>query len=103
MAKDIKDSEYVKSLSEKRKANPKEFDAAKARYDSAIKQDADKSQPGTMEMLGDLGKSIKESVMGKKAGGMCSGGKAKKMAKGGSASSRADGCAVRGKTKGRMV
>lgn len=27
----------------------------------------------------------------------------KKMAKGGSASSRADGCAVRGKTKGRMV
>lgn len=28
---------------------------------------------------------------------------AKKMAKGGSASSRGDGCAVRGKTKGRMV
>jgi hypothetical protein len=27
----------------------------------------------------------------------------KKMAKGGSASSRADGCAVRGKTKGRIV
>jgi hypothetical protein len=27
----------------------------------------------------------------------------KKMAKGGSASSRADGCAIRGKTKGRMV
>ena len=27
----------------------------------------------------------------------------KKMAKGGSASSRADGCAVKGKTKGRMV
>jgi hypothetical protein len=27
----------------------------------------------------------------------------KKMAKGGSASKRADGCAVRGKTKGRMV
>lgn len=34
------------------------------------------------------------------------GGKVKKMAKGGSVSSaskRADGCAVRGKTKGRMV
>ena len=31
------------------------------------------------------------------------GGKVKKMAKGGSASSRADGCAVKGKTKGRMV
>ena len=29
--------------------------------------------------------------------------KDRKMAKGGSASSRADGCAVRGKTKGRMV
>lgn len=29
--------------------------------------------------------------------------KPKKMAKGGSASSRADGCAVRGKTKGKMV
>jgi hypothetical protein len=27
----------------------------------------------------------------------------KKMAKGGSASSRADGCAVKGKTKGRIV
>jgi len=27
----------------------------------------------------------------------------KKMAKGGSASARADGCAVKGKTKGRMV
>ena len=29
--------------------------------------------------------------------------KPKKMAKGGSASARADGCAIRGKTKGRMV
>lgn len=27
----------------------------------------------------------------------------KKMAKGGTASSRADGCAVRGKTKGKMI
>jgi hypothetical protein len=31
------------------------------------------------------------------------GGAVKKMASGGSASSRADGCAVKGKTKGRMV
>jgi hypothetical protein len=37
------------------------------------------------------------------AGGMKKGGKVKKMAKGGSASKRADGCAVRGKTRGRMV
>lgn len=34
---------------------------------------------------------------------LCGGGKVKKMAGGGSASARADGCAVRGKTKGRMV
>ena len=31
------------------------------------------------------------------------GGKTKCMAKGGSASARADGCAIRGKTKGKMV
>ena len=31
------------------------------------------------------------------------GGRVKKMSHGGSASKRADGCAVRGKTKGRMV
>ena len=35
--------------------------------------------------------------------GMKKGGRVKKMAKGGSASSRADGCAVKGKTKGRIV
>ena len=36
--------------------------------------------------------------------GMKRGGKVKKMAKGGStASKRADGCAIKGKTKGRMV
>lgn len=36
-------------------------------------------------------------------GGMKKGGKVKKMAAGGSASKRADGCAVRGKTRGKMV
>jgi hypothetical protein len=39
-------------------------------------------------------------------GGMKKGGRVKKMAKGGSvgsASKRADGCAMRGKTRGRMV
>lgn len=35
--------------------------------------------------------------------GMKHGGKVKKMRSGGSASSRADGCAVRGKTRGKMV
>jgi len=48
------------------------------------------------------GKPLKPRPMAK--GGMCSGGKAmKKMAKGGSASSRADGCAVKGKTRGKMM
>ena len=35
--------------------------------------------------------------------GMKKGGKVKKMASGGSASKRADGCAVKGKTRGKMV
>ena len=35
--------------------------------------------------------------------GMKHGGKVKKMRSGGSASSRADGCAVKGKTRGKMV
>ena len=35
--------------------------------------------------------------------GMKRGGAVKKMASGGSASSRADGCAVKGKTRGRMI
>ena len=35
--------------------------------------------------------------------GMKRGGAVKKMASGGSASKRADGCAVKGKTKGRMI
>ena len=40
----------------------------------------------------------KKSDMSKLKKGGCA-----KMAKGGSASSRADGCAVKGKTKGKMV
>ena len=42
----------------------------------------------------------------KRAGGAvrkAKGGSVKKYAKGGSVSKRADGCAIRGKTKGRMV
>jgi hypothetical protein len=35
--------------------------------------------------------------------GMKKGGKVKKMAAGGSASKRADGCAIKGKTRGKMV
>lgn len=35
--------------------------------------------------------------------GMKKGGKVKKMASGGSASKRADGCAVKGKTRGKVI
>jgi hypothetical protein len=35
--------------------------------------------------------------------GMKKGGKVKKYAKGGTASKRADGCAVKGKTRGKMI
>ena len=37
------------------------------------------------------------------APGMRKGGKTKKMAAGGSASKRADGCAIRGKTRGKII
>ena len=70
----------------------------KEKYDSAVKSDADKSQPGTMEMLGNLGRKIKESVMGTNKPAE----PVKKMAKGGTASSRADGCCVKGKTRGKI-
>ena len=44
-----------------------------------------------------------EAVEPKTATPMKKGGKVKKMASGGSASKRADGCAIRGKTRGKMV
>jgi hypothetical protein len=51
-----------------------------------------------------LRESVPESARNYEAlEGMKKGGKVKKMAAGGSASKRADGCAVRGKTRGRMV
>jgi hypothetical protein len=49
--------------------------------------------------VGTTPSSFSEPIGGKNGGSV----KVKKMAKGGSASSRADGCAVRGKTKGRMI
>ena len=61
-------------LANERKRNPKEFDAQKAMYDSALQQDSEN----------------------KKRGGCV------KMAKGGYVKA-ADGIAVRGKTKGRIV
>jgi len=67
-SKKLENSEYVRTLTEKRQANPQDFAMQKSQYESAVKQDADKSQPGTMEMLGNLAKSI----VGKKTGGMIS-------------------------------
>lgn len=75
----------------------------KERFDSAEKMSKEKM---------DVADTLKRLIMpkpvvpptppaglpeGKKKGGCV------KMAKGGSASSRGDGCAVRGKTKGKMV
>jgi hypothetical protein len=53
-------------------------------------------------------KKVKEGIMGTEAQNKYyedkeKAAKAKKMSKGGSASSRADGCAVKGKTKGRII
>jgi hypothetical protein len=51
-----------------------------------------------------LRESVPESARNYEAlEGMKKGGKVKKMAAGGSASKRADGCAIRGKTRGKMV
>ena len=55
-----------------------------------------KKQPGGMGILGMF--VDEDEVKGKKKGG-----KVKKYAAGGSASKRADGCAMKGKTKGRMI
>jgi hypothetical protein len=61
--------------------------------------------PSAVSQLGGLGGIAAGSMMGKKPG-MKKGGSVKKMASGGSVSSaskRADGCAIKGKTKGKMV
>lgn len=69
-----KEQKEATQLKNERARNPKEFDAAKAMYDSALQQNAE----------------------GKKKGGCV------KMAKGGYVKA-ADGIAQRGRTKGRIV
>tara|TARA_R110000868_G_scaffold4696_3_gene29168 strand:+ start:73 stop:309 length:237 start_codon:yes stop_codon:yes gene_type:complete len=66
----------------------------KEKYDSAI--EADKAPWNPIQAAKDL---IVEKLSPKKEEVK----PAKKMAKGGSASKRADGCAIKGKTKGRMI
>ena len=46
---------------------------------------------------------MNEVMVAEETPAMRRGGKVKKMASGGSASKRADGCAIKGKTKGKMV
>ena len=76
--------------------------------ESAPEAESKPSKRASNDAIGDLVKklgsgrvgttpsSFAEPIGGRKGGAV-------KMAKGGSASSRADGCAVRGKTKGRMI
>ena len=52
---------------------------------------------------GTTGPAVVPKPAPKKPGGKYKGGAIKKMRVGGSASSRADGCAIRGKTRGKMV
>jgi hypothetical protein len=71
--------------------------AAEARrkmFGDGKKEDSGKKAGGIREFFRELYKD---------RGGKKSGGAVKKMASGGSVSKRADGCAIKGKTKGRMV
>lgn len=78
-----KESEYVKSMSEARAKDPKEYDKKKEMYDTSVKKETEDKDYSPMDAL---------KKMGKKALGMKKGGV-----------TRADGCCVKGKTKGRMV
>ena len=59
-------------------------------------------QRGANEMLESVDPAAREYELAVDSG-YKKGGKVKKMASGGSASKRADGCAVKGKTRGKMV
>jgi hypothetical protein len=82
-----KESEYVKSMSEARAKDPKNYDKKKEMYDAATKKEAEDKDYSPMDALKNMGKKI----IGKKKGG-----KVKSYAKGG-------GCEIKGKTKGRFV
>jgi len=67
----------------------------------------DERQSSALSNLMGENEALKAQMEAARASGapqaMKKGGKVKKMAAGGSASKRADGCAVRGKTRGKMV
>jgi len=82
---------------------------AKGNWDGMTPEELDVSDKAFRQLANEnkrienMSRAMKESQSGKKKGGKIT---AKKMASGGkvsSASKRADGCAIRGKTKGRIV
>lgn len=86
-------SKVIKELSKTDSEAFKEYDDAKKQR--RMEKDAADQEAQQKKMRTAIGAGAIEDAMRN--------GKPKKMAKGGTASSRADGCAVRGKTKGRMV
>ena len=65
----------------------------------------DEKQSNALQRLMGENEALREQMAGSQDAptGMKKGGKVKKMAAGGSASKRADGCAIKGKTRGKMV
>lgn len=83
-----KDPQYIRELSQRREKSPKEFEMQKDSYDAAKKQESEDKNYSALETI----KKVAKKAVGMKSGGSVS-----------SASKRADGCAMKGKTKGRMV
>lgn len=91
-------STFKEAFAAARAAGDKTFEFGGKKYNTDMKKAAPKSSPAPRndsesiaERTNPMGDVYKK------------GGKVKKMAKGGSASSRGDGCAMRGKTRGKMV
>lgn len=91
-------SSFKEAFAAARAAGDKTFEFGGKKYNTDMKKAAPKSSPAPRndsesiaERTNPMGDVYKK------------GGKVKKMAGGGSASSRGDGCAMRGKTRGKMV
>jgi len=91
-------STFKEAFAAARAAGDKTFEFGGKKYNTDMKKAAPKSSPAPRndsesiaERTNAMGDTFKK------------GGKVKKMAKGGSASSRGDGCAMRGKTRGKLV
>jgi hypothetical protein len=75
----------------------------KGQAQNALQEGKARIAPKKMSKGGATHKMPDGSMMKGASHKMGHGGRVKKMSHGGSASKRADGCAVKGKTKGRMV